>query len=385
MMPLARTCTRWSLVTLTAIIACRTSTGDPGTALFVDTGQRLGSEASWGVALGDVDRDGDLDAVVANFDAGAVVWLNDGTGRFSDSGRRLGTGLYESVALADLDGDGALDVLLGSWDLPVAVWWNSGAGSFTQGTLPSAAGPCQALAAGDLTGDGRPDIYVGTATADVVLLNGGDRTFTDSGQRLGARETGGVALGDMDGDGDLDVVAAGWNEAGRVWANDGTGRLSERSSLDVASLHVHAAALADADGDGDLDAFFALAGRVCCRNVWLNDGTGVLAAAVPSDLGSDLQHGIAAADFDRDGVADIVQAIGVAVTPAPSRVWLGRGGGAYVDSGLRIGDAFAAAVAAGDLDGDGDIDLFFACLALPAQGWDYRPSANLVWLNTTLD
>jgi hypothetical protein len=190
----------------------------------------------------------------------------------------------------------------------------------------------------------------------------------------------------MDGDGDLDVVAAGWNEAGRVWANDGTGRLSERSSLDVASLHVHAAALADADGDGDLDAFFALAARECCRGVWLNDGGGRLSPA-PADLGADLRqgNGIAVADFDRDGVADIVQAIGVAVTPAPSRVWLGRGGGAYVDSGLRIGGSFAGAVAAGDLDGDGDIDLFLACLSLPAAGWDYQPSANLVWLNTTLD
>jgi len=376
---------RWLVVLLPAIAACRNSPTDQGNGLFVDSGQRLGSEASWGVALGDVDRDGDLDAVVANFDAGAIVWLNDGAGRFTGSGQRLGTGLYESVALADLDGDGALDVLLGSWDLPVAVWWNEGAGTFTRGTLPSAAGACLSLAVGDLSGDGRPDIFVGTAAADVVVLNDGNRTFTDSGQRLGTQATGGVAMGDMDGDGDLDVVAAGWDEAGRVWANDGTGRLTERSSFDVVSLHVHAAALADADGDGDLDAFFALAAPACCRSVWLSDGNGMLSPA-PANLGADLRqgNGIAVADFDRDGHADIVQAIGVPVNPVPSRVWLGRGGGTYVDSGLRIGDAFAGAVAAGDLDGDGDIDLFFACLSLPAQGWDYRPAANLVWLNTTV-
>lgn len=366
---------------LAAVPAWRASAA---TDLFVDSGQRLGNEATWGVALGDVDRDGDLDAVAANFDAGAFVWLNDGSGHFTDSGQRLETGLYESAVLVDLDGDGAVDLLLGSWDFPLAVWWNSGAGTFSKGVLPSAAGRCLALAAGDLNGDGRPDIFLGQHFADVVLLNAGNRMFVDSGQRLGAQATGGVAIGDMDGDGDLDVLAAGWDEVGRVWANNGAGFFTARCSIDVVSLHVHAADLADADGDGDLDAFFALAAPECCRGVWLNDGTGVLTPTA-YDLGSDLRagHGIAVVDFDGDGVNDIVQALGAAVTPLPSRVWLGSAGAGYVDTGLRIGDAFAGAVDAGDLDGDGDLDLVFACLSLPTPGWDYQPSPNLVWLNTS--
>ena len=370
---------RFAAINLCLLMAAFASVTCSGRDLLVDSGQRLGNEASWSVALGDVDRDGDLDAAVANFDAGAFVWLNDGTGRFTDSGQRLAPGVY--VQLADFDGDGALDVLLGSWDVPVTVWWNDGRGTFVRGQASLGVPGCQALAVGDLNGDGRLDIFVGTATADRVLLNAGDRTFTDSGQRLGRGPTGGGALGDMDGDGDLDVVAAGWDEPGRVLANDGTGRLTPLCEFDAAALHVHRAALADYDGDGDLDAFFALAGGVCCRNVWLNDGTGRLSPA-GFDLGKVIQQGIAVADFDLDGALDIGLAVGAGGSPSPSLVWLGQEG-TFADSGLRIGDAFGGGIAAGDLDRDGDEDIFVALLSLPGLGWDYRPHPNEVWINTT--
>jgi hypothetical protein len=212
-------------------------------------------------------------------------------------------------------------------------------------------------------------------------MNAGGRTFTDSRQRFGSAPTGGAAFGDMDGDGDLDLVAAGWDEVGRVWQNDGAGRLTALCSLDVVTLHVHGVALADCEGDGDLDAFFALAGRASTGNVWLNDGAGQLTPAA-IELASELQHEVAVADFDLDGDVDIVQGIGTSVTPAPSRLWLNEGG-SFTDSGLRMGNVFVGSLAAGDLDGDGDTDLFLACLLLPAAGWDYKPAPDEVWLNTT--
>ena len=352
------------------------------TDLFVDSGQRLGNEATWGVALGDIDGDADLDAVTANFDAGAIIWLNDGTAQFSDSGQRLGTGRCEMVVVADLDGDGTLDIVLGSWDAALEVWWNDGHGVFTAGRSPSIFSKCLSLGVADLNADGRPDIFVGSPGRDFVLLNRGDRTFASGASGLGSTETGGIAFGDMDGDGDPDVVVAGWNEPGRVWANDGTGALTGLSVFDATELHVHGAALADYEGDGDLDAFFAIASRVTDKTVWLNDGTGQLTAAGFA-FDPESRQDIAVADFNLDGRPDIAEAIGMGGTPAPSRVWLASESG-FVDSGVRMGLAFAGRIASGDLDRDGDQDLFLAFLSLPEQeGWDYRPEPNQVWLNTT--
>ena len=368
---------------LAAVLVCLVASGflgvqSLGSDLFVDSGQRLGYEASWAVALGDVDADGDLDAVVGNIDTGAIVWLNEGTGHFTDSGQRLAVGPY--VAMADLDGDGAIDLLFGSFDRPVTVWWNDGNGTFVQGPAPLAPAGCLALGVGDLTGDGQPDVFVGNMGADLVLFNMGHRVFADSGQRLGTAPTGGAALGDLDGDGDLDVVAAGWDEPGHVWQNDGTGKLASLCTLATTILHVHGIVLADYEGDGDLDAFFALAGGICCRNVWLNGGTGILTPATFS-LGLPNDQGIAVADFNQDGRLDAAMGVGSA-DPAPSTVWLGSEGG-FTDTGLRIGTVFAGGVAAGDLDGDGDLDLFFAFLSMAVPSYTDNPYPNEVWFNTT--
>jgi hypothetical protein len=188
----------------------------------------LGGSASTAVALGDVDGDGDLDALVTNnWDQADKVWLNDGTGTFNDSGQSLGSADSMGVALGDVDGDGDLDAFVATMDYDHSsgeankVWRNDGTGTFTE-TQSLGSAPSVAVALGDVDGDGDLDAFVANrAGANKVWRNDGTGTFTDGNQSLGSADSLGVALGDVDSDGDLDAFVAnfGHGEANRVWLN----------------------------------------------------------------------------------------------------------------------------------------------------------------------
>jgi hypothetical protein len=351
---------------------------------FVDSEQRLGEERSRNVSLGDLDGDGDLDALVGN-EGQAQVWLNDGGGTFSGSSQSLEipSGWNMDVVLGDLDGDGDLDGLVVVFEGPGRVLLNDGGaqggtpGAFTDSGQHLRTERSFRAALGDLDGDGDLDAYVAREHANSVLMNDGQGLFTDSGQALGEAITADVGLGDLDGDGDLDALAGGWDEPAKVWLNDGTGTFSKHDhDLTSASVHVHGLALGDVDGDGDMDVSFAVASGHP-NQVWLNDGTGAFADS-GQKLHSALAHGIAMGDLDGDGDLDAVLANG-ASSGAPNAVWLNDGRGSF-SGDLSLGREYSADVALGDLDGDGDLDVLAANTYHPNQ----IGKPNTVWLNGTV-
>ncbi len=354
-------------------------TGQPGTPplSLVDSGQQLGSGCSFRVALGDLDGDGDLDAFVINIGPGPenAVWLNDGQAIFTSTAQQLGHG--QGVALGDLDGDGDLDALITDWQLANQVWLNDGAGTFANnGQLLGDKGFDAAL--GDLDGDGDLDAFIARLEANTVWLNDGKGDFVDSGQTLGQAITADVVLADLDSDGDLDALAGGWDEPGKVWLNDGTGTFNDSGhDLTPSRVHIHGLELGDLDGDGDLDAVMAIASGDP-NQVWLNDGTGVFSDS-GQRLRTPLAHGVALGDLDGDGDLDAVLAI-KAPGQGGARVWLNDGRGNLHDSGIHLGSEGSYAAALGDLDGDGDLDIW-------VTHGDWSTSArgipNEVWLNTS--
>lgn len=351
---------------------------------FKDSDQSLGSYASEGVALGDLDGDGDLDLFVGNnltsIDEELIVkpdkvWLNDGSGTFSNSLQSLGLTKTEGVALGDLDGDGDLDAFTAVYERDDSrVWLNDGTGTFSDSGQRLGDLFARDVALGDLDGDGDLDAFLVGILSNDVLWNDGTGIFSANGQTLKNEAIGwGVALGDLDGDGDLDAYVA--NSSGvtispkhgdQVWLNDGTGNFSD-SGQSLGNLVSTDVALDDLDGDGDLDVFIACGGDGSGNLVLFNDGTGVFSDS-GQILGDDDSLCVALADFDGDGALDAF--VGNKYTAKINRLYLNNGIGYFADSGLDLGTKGYRDAAADDVDGDGSPDIVVG-----------KSGGNLVWIN----
>jgi FG-GAP-like repeat len=355
---------------------------------FLDSGQSLGAQASNGIALGDLDRDGDLDAFVAN-GAGLVtdepdeIWLNDGHGIFT-LGQKLGTTTSLAVALGDVDKDGDLDALVGTsgYSDGALVWINNGAGHFTDSAQRLGSQDAAAVALGDMDGDGDLDAVIldRWEHGNRLWLNNGAGVFHDSGQVLGQSESWDLALGDIDGDKDIDIFIAnsdGLQSIGRntVWFNDGKGHFTKSPQV-FERVYSTSVELGDLDRDGDLDALVINhpVAPASTSQVLLNDGHGQFTDSGQT-LGVGYNNAAALLDVDRDGALDAVAANTSSTGFAPTQLWINDGRG-----GFRVGQALSdynQDIAVGDLNGDGRPDLFFAnmrgcdfsCLGFPNDVW----------------
>ncbi len=340
------------------------------------------------VGLGDLDGDGDLDAVFPNMgDTASQVWINDGTGRFSDSGQVL-TKQGHGVGVGDLDGDGDLDIIMtcahydpgSGWrKKPSRVYLNDGRGTFQDsaqhfGDTELSGTGLQLI---DLEGDGDLDAYITyyepEGMADKVYLNDGTGQFSDSGLSLTEDV---IAWGDLDGDGDVDLMAKIFGQGYRVRLNDGSGRLEIDWELENSETKRGDITLGDFDRDGDLDALIANGssseGGAPTRLLW-NDG-GVQGGTLGqfTDSGQQLHETSAAkfdvGDLDRDGDLDVF----VSNENLPNEIWLNDGSGRFIDSGLRLAASshwLTTHPSLGDLDGDGDLDVVVAGFGGKVEVW----------------
>jgi hypothetical protein len=262
------------------------------------------------LVAGDWDGDGDLDLAAANNGTSTVaILINDGSGIFAVADTVLGQADVVALVAGDWDGDGDLDLAANSGISTVNVLENDGTGDFTPADTVSGQTNVQALIAGDWDGDGDLDLASANFGSSVVgiLINDGFGDFTAGNPIGGQPSVVALAAGDWNGDGDLDLAANSGISTINVLKNDGTGSFTLLDSIS-GQTNVKALVAGDWDGDGDLDlaAANSSASEVAILiNGGMASGNFTVADTVLNQTGV---QALAAGDWDGDNDLDLAGA-----------------------------------------------------------------------------
>jgi hypothetical protein len=304
---------------------------------------------------------------------------------------------YCALAWGDFDNDGDLDLAASGVDVTFSqigrIYRNDGSGTFTDIGAPLIGVSSCSIAWGDYDRDGDLDLAISgyNFTLDrisIVYRNDGSGVFTDIGAALTGVMYCGIAWGDCDGDGDLDLAIAGLSTSGystQIYRNDGAGVFTDIGApLD--GVGFSSVAWGDFDVDGDLDlAIAGISSGPYVTKVYRNDGGGVF-----TDIGAPLVgtawSSVAWADCDNDGDLDLASA-GYDGSMAITQIYRNDGGSAFTDlsaplTGVSQGDG-GHSLAWGDHDNDGDLDLAISGLNLSSGPVSRIYQVNLDTINAS--
>src|SRR6266540_3859532 len=280
-----------------------------------------------------------------------------------------------SVAIGDLNGDGQLDLVtanIGGDPLAnptpagtISVLLGSGGGTFSAATpYPTGSFLPFSVAIGDLNGDGKLDLAVANYGhplsgdgAISVFLGNGDGTFSAATPyptlAIGAQS---VAIGDLNGDGKLDLVVAYASSKYSVFLGIGNGSFNQQTPISLSgNKNLSSVAIADLNGDGKLDLALANAGSDTV-SVFLGNGNGSFQAQIQYATGTN-PDSVAIGDLNGDGQPDLAIANYDSNTVS---VLLGNVGGGFQAQTQYPTGTNPSSVAIGDLNGDGRLDLAVA-------------------------
>ena len=337
---------------------------------------------AWGVYVKDLDFDGDLDVLSSASGADDVTWWeNDGSPSEGGSTEHTIEGNFDGarhVYAEDVDSDGDIDVLAVANIGDDITWWENTATfslnpSWTSRDINTAANGAEAVHVGDIDGDGDLDVVAALYNDNQVAWYENDGTPSDGGwthhtvKDYSGNGIEDVFVADIDDDGDLDIISAdGSGDKILYHINDGTPGNGAWSTNTVISgsdadgaMSVH---VADIDVDGDLDIVAAL--FMTSHVVWIeNDGSpnngGWTSHDVVSSSSSKESYDVTVADIDGDGDLDILEA-----DQSNKIYWYENDGtpgdGTWSMTKIKGGVTDAHVVATADLDNDGDIDVISA-------------------------
>jgi hypothetical protein len=341
------------------------------------------------IAVGDFNGDGRPDAVLVASTNGfgdVTPYINTGGGGFRAEGAistDAGSDNAEWPVVADVNGDGRADILVldvgptladaaaPTYGPAVTALLGDGDGSFQQPINTPIGFEPDDMVAGDFNGDGRTDIALTDTSGNVhILLGTGAGGFTPLDSFAGGAETGdpglgSMAVGDLNGDGTLDLAVGNWtNGTVSIFLGAGDGTFTAGPTL--ATTSPNAIAIGDLNHDGIPDIAVAAYGIDGTVSVFLGKGDGTFTGLAPFTTPNPAQTGlsglssIAIGDINNDGTPDLVVSGGSSNGKPSVSVLLGNGDGTFrlgsQETGTTAGiDGSGLALA--DADGDGRTDI----------------------------
>jgi hypothetical protein len=277
-----------------------------GTGYFTQSSQSFNLAEVHGVNICDFNGDSYPDILLLSHVSPSKIYFNDGAGLFTPGVQNIGvaTDYPAMAALGDVDRDGDIDAFIVYWQVPNRLWLNDGNGVLSVTETEYGDGSGGDMAVADFNGDSFVDLFITFANKpDEIWINDGSGSFINSGQGLG-NNTGyeHVADGDIDGDTDIDLVTSNSVDGAKIWLNqDNTGTFIEAGPyFETASERI---ALFDADLDGDLDLITTH--NVNGNKLWKNNGSGVF-TSLGQILGSARVLSIACGKLDNDNDLDVL-------------------------------------------------------------------------------
>ena len=339
------------------------------------------------IEFADIDGDNDQDVMITGLFISSSriqivteLYTNDGNGNFTLVTNTPFTNVYlSSIAFADVDGDNDQDLLItgldGSNQLVTELYRNDGIGNYTlvSGTTFDAVIESD-VRFFDSDGDSDLDLLItgntGTSTSfprvSKLYQNNGSGIFTlVSGTPFTGVSNPSIAVADVDGDSDLDIVIAGQDLSGlratKLYQNNGSNNFSLVAGTPFVGVKDCSIAFSDVDGDNDPDLVITgeTAPNQAAAELYLNNGSGAFTHVLNTSFIDTRHSAISFADVDIDGDQDLLM-----TGTAGSRLYDNNNAGNFtLVTSTTFPDQAISKVTFADIDNDNDQDLLIASAA----------------------
>jgi hypothetical protein len=318
-----------------------------GTFSLVDYGQ-IASESQWGMSLGDISNDGHKDLISGGSYDGVHYLRIASMGNSTLGDLNNGNMFMQCNNMADINNDGDLDFFACHDDAAPRQWINDGSGNLTyQALIDYTTTPNSDMSGNygsvwsDFDNDGDVDLYIAKCRQGVndqedprrwnrLFVNNGNGTYTDMAATYGVQvkyQSWTADFGDINNDGDMDLVITNHDHSIQLFENDGSGNFNEittGSGLEITGFFLQSK-FVDFDNDGFVDLL--ISGGI--ERLFRNDGDNTFSEMSNMFPAPKAMHGFATGDLNNDGFIDVFANYGSGYTTPdenhPDRLWLNNG------------------------------------------------------------